>query len=536
MTIMDPYSQRPLADLERLAQAAFSAGDDRAVIDICNAILRRAPKAAEIHFMLGLVAARHGRPDKALQALGYTLALQPRHAGAYAHLAAALLAEDRREEAQAAAERAATLAPEDPAVLDVTGVVMTSLGRHHQALALFERAAKLSGKPDHLCNQASTLEFFGRREDACIAYRKCLAQAPGHTRAWFGLSRVRNGPADGSDLKAMRLVAESADGARSQREIGHALAAHYEEMNEPEAVMHWLAFAKSLSRAMRDDPSPGQALLFEAARRSLADDYEPAHSGKPAPIFVVGAPRSGTTLLERILSGHSLIQSGGELPDFPRTLRRLTGLRSKSVVDSELIDASWRLEPALIGNSYADSVLRSRGLSGIFIDKLPLNMFLAPLILRALPNARVICLRRHPADCVLSGYKQLFEDEFADYDHFLDLEWAGHHLARFVSLSDHFRSVLPPERYCEIRYEDLVADVAGETKRALAFCGLSFEDACLRFFENQAPVSTPSAMQVRSPLYDRAIGRWRRYATALEPALDLLAKAGLMTSETNEGP
>ena len=533
--IMKSSRSSAMSDLLGRAKAALSTGEDQTALTLCNAALREDPKEAEAHFMLGLIAARHGRPDKALQAFGYALASDPRHAGATAHAAHALLSSERRPEALATAERAAILAERDPFSLDVTGVVMTGLGRHDRAAELYEKAASLSGQPDHLCNLAMSLEFLGHLDRAEGAYRDCLARDPTHARAWYGLTQISRTPVDETEIEAMRKATVLPLSTRSRRELGHALAKAHADRSDANAAMQWLRFAKADARSARSDPSQDQARLFDAAQAAAKTCRErPAGTSRASPIFIVGMPRTGTTLLERILSGHSCVTAGGELPDFPRSLRRLTGLSSRAMADGPLIERAAGLDADQIARTYLESVASNHGLSGRFIDKLPLNISLAPIILRALPEARVICLRRHPADTLLSAYRQLFEDGFTDLDHLFDLEWAATHYVRFDALVAHFRSYLPPDRFCEIQYESLVGDLETEARRLIDFCGLSFEDDCLNFPDNKAPVTTPSSAQVRAPLYASSIGRWRHYASGLKPALDILERAGLLSRDEIE--
>ena len=171
---------------------------------------------------------------------------------------------------------------------------------------------------------------------------------------------------------------------------------------------------------------------------------------------------------------------------------------------------------------------RAMGIQGRFVDKLPDNVLLAPLILRALPQAKVICLRRHPADVVLGNYRQGFDPNAADVAYAFDLEETARHVVRFEALLKRYRAALPPERFMVLTYEDLVGDFEAQVRRMLDFCGLPFEDACIRFEDNAAPVATASAVQVREPINARSIGRWRRYRPALDPALRILVEGGAM--------
>ena len=176
------------------------------------------------------------------------------------------------------------------------------------------------------------------------------------------------------------------------------------------------------------------------------------------------------------------------------------------------------------------------GLSGRFIDKLPLNAIYAPIILSALPNARIICLRRHPADTVLSNYRQLFATRYPYYDYALNLEATANYYVGFDRMIRHFSDTLPADRFTQVHYEDVVADIEGEARRLLDFCGLAFEPQCIDFHRNTAPVATASSAQVREPLYTRALARWKRYEAHLGPALDILEAADCIQPSERAAP
>ncbi|HCJ19895.1 MAG TPA: hypothetical protein DHV57_21040, partial [Hyphomonas sp.] len=169
-------------------------------------------------------------------------------------------------------------------------------------------------------------------------------------------------------------------------------------------------------------------------------------------------------------------------------------------------------------------------------DKLPLNAIYAPIILAALPEARIICLRRHPADTVLSNYRQLFATQFPYYDYALNLETTAHYYVGFDRMIRHYSETLPAGRFTQVHYEDVVGDIEAQTRRLLEFCGLSFEAQCLDFHQNAAPVATASSAQVREPLYTRALARWKRYEAQLTPALDILEAAGCIDAAERDIP
>jgi hypothetical protein len=292
--------------------------------------------------------------------------------------------------------------------------------------------------------------------------------------------------------------------------------------------MAWLAAAKEGWRGTYD--AAADDARFEAAVRS-ADMEMAGGLGGEQPIFVVGMPRTGTTLVERILSSHSAVESAGETGHFAQAMRRVTGLAGAAMIDGALIDAAAKADPAEIGRGYAGAVRAVQELEGRFVEKQPFNALLAPHVVRALPEARVIMLRRHPADVVLSSYRQDFAQTGGLLDYTFSLETTARYVVKFDAMAKVFREKLPEDRYLEVAYEDVVANLEGEVRRLLDFCGLAFEEACLNFQENASPVATASAAQVRQPLYSSSVGRWKKYRPAIDPALQVLVEGGVMRTE-----
>nr|WP_225444725.1 sulfotransferase [Pseudomarimonas arenosa] len=244
------------------------------------------------------------------------------------------------------------------------------------------------------------------------------------------------------------------------------------------------------------------------------------------PIFIVGLPRTGTTLVERILSSHPQVFAAGELSHFATALKRAAATASPYVLDAETLRAAADLDLAAVGRSYIDSTRPRTGHTPRFIDKMPLNVVLAGVIRAALPKARIICLRRHPLDSCLSNYRQLFATGFTYYHYAYDLIDCGRYWLGFDRLVAHWRAELG-DRFMEVHYEQVVEDIESQARRLLAFVGLPWDPRCIDFHQNQAPVATASSAQVREPLYRRAVGRWQRYQDQLLPLIDWLHSQGV---------
>lgn len=495
---------------------------------LCLQVLEADPGEARAWFLLGALSADHGNPVKAAELFGRAVELDPRIARHHAHLARCLTALNRQDEARAAAEQAADLDPADALTLDTIGVVFSRTGLHERAMAYFERAVAL--EPDNANfqqNLGTARQFAGDFEGAEAALRRAVALDPGLYRVWWALTQMSAlTEADDAPARLERLFPDrpEADSDRALH-VGHALARLAEDAGDHERALAWLGRAKAARRRQLGYDPARDERLFAAARATVGEPAREASNA--APIFIIGLPRTGTTLVDRIISSHAQVVSVGERSDFALIVKRMAGTPSPLVLDEEtLAAAAGSLDLAEAGRRYLEAVAPLAG-AARSVDKMPLNMMYAGLIRRALPNARIVCLRRHPMDAALSNYRQLFATRFPYYDYALGLEETARYVVQFEKLADHWRATLPAGRYTEVSYEGLVADQMGETRRLLAHCGLTWDPACLNFQDNAAPVATPSAMQVRSPIHAGSIGRWRRHGEALEPMAAVFREAGI---------
>ena len=248
----------------------------------------------------------------------------------------------------------------------------------------------------------------------------------------------------------------------------------------------------------------------------MAED-SPGHDDA-SPIFLVGQPRSGTTLVERVITTHSQVHSAGELRHFGNALRRLTNDRSKGRFSPELVEQAAAVDYESLGKAYIQMAKKLRGSTPHFVDKLPSNFLYLPLILKALPNARVIHVRRNPMDACFSGFKQLFTNA---YPHSYDQAEMARHHARYYRLMSVWRERFS-DRYHEVAYEDIVSNLEPSARALIEFLGIPWEDACLQFHEQKSAVTTASAVQIRQPAHTKSIGRWRRYEQQLQTMRDVL--------------
>lgn len=514
----------------RLAEAArrLASGDHSGAKSQVLEVLRAMPQAAEARYLAGEIALGEADAAGALAHFERAIAEKPAFGRSWALRARALEACGRGQEAVRAANEAA-LHAEDPYSWDTIGVVFTNAGLHARAAEMYGRAARGGRQSGYWHNYGAALQFLGRFDEAREAYREALALDQGNVMAWAGMVQITRQTPEQNEIPALMRIAEAVKSDRTRlHRIGHALAKAHEDLGDSHGAMMWLATAKEAWRNGYD--AGADAARFEAATGSAMLPPAAGLKGEQL-IFVVGMPRTGTTLVERILSSHSAIETAGETNQFALAMRRVTGLPGAAAIDGELIEAAAGADAAETGRRYVDTVRTTLGLTGRFVEKQPFNALLVPHILRALPDARVVMLRRHPADVVLSSYRQDFQHGTGMLDYTFSLETAAQYVVRFEAMAKRFGETLPNERYCEVSYEDIVADLEAEVRRLLTFCGLEFEEACLRFEENASPVATASAAQVRLPIYASSVGRWRRYRPLIDPALDILVAGGVMGAD-----
>jgi tetratricopeptide (TPR) repeat protein len=516
--------------LEAQARAALKRGDLSAAATAAKTLAQAEPDRSAGYFLLGVAAAEAGQIVKAVPLIEAAME-RGAEAEHVAQLAKLLILLRRDGEASDAADRAMALAPDDPLTLDTIGCVLARLGRHEESIAPFAAAvADEPGNLDYRYNLAAACGFTGRADEARAHYEAILSRDPGNARAHYALAILSRQTAEANQVPRLEAALAAARRPEDALRIRYALAKELEDLGDAGAFEHLSAANAAHKRTIRYDFAQDDA-IFDAIETLFADGTDALSGGPgnpdPAPIFVVGMPRTGTTLVDRILSSHRDVGSAGELQAMPLAVKQLTGTPSRVVIDPATIAASRDIQPTAIGDAYLARAAHHRPAGAPrFTDKLPANFLYVGHIARALPNARIVCLRRNPMDTVWSNYKNLFASQSAYYAYSYDLMDTARYYARFDRLMALWESRWPGHML-QLSYEALVADQEGQTRRLLAHCGLDWDEACLAFHENGAPVATPSAAQVRRPLNADSIGKWRSYEEALQPARAWLEEQGI---------
>jgi tetratricopeptide (TPR) repeat protein len=523
----DPLVDAPTRYAEALH--ALRQGDLAAADRACQILIAEQPAFAPGFLTASNVRLRQGDAAGALALAERARALAPDEARACIQRAQSLLALNRLAEAEAAALEAEHRAGNDAVVFDAAGTVYSMLGQQDRALAAYDRALALS--PDHpgyLFNRATVRRFLGDLPGAEADYDRAIEVRPDDYEAHKNRSELRRQQPARNHVAVLRaMLARGIPSWAGEVQIRHALAKEYEDLERHAEAWQELERGAQLRRAhLRYDLALDLKTVDWIAEAFAQPPPDAGGYASAAPMFVVGLPRSGTTLVDRILSSHPDVCSAGERNDLARLIvAAAAGGGQDSLPRRELIARSRQLDFAALGQAYLAAVRPAT--TRHFIDKMPLNYLYLGIIRRALPGARVIHLTRHPMAACYAMYKTLFKD---GYPFSYDLaEIAGYYLG-YRRLMAHWRAVLPGFLY-EQSYEGLVTDQRGATRRLLEFCGLRWDEACMAFHANPTATTTASAAQVREPMYSRSLAQWQHYARELEGLRRQLLAGGISEQE-----
>ena len=504
--------------------ALQALGRDAEAVDSFGKALVLEPRLVAAHFNLASTLARLGRHEEAVERYRRALVLQPALTEAYVSLASSLIALNRWQEALECSDQAIKLRPKDVWAHYDRGQALQGLERHEESLASFNAALAIDA--DHtpaLIEKASLSHILGHFDETRAAAEKLSKINPRNAYNYLLLAETKRFAPDDPQIAAMEELLKDSEAvsARDRMALHFALGTIYEKLGEHERSFRHFVDGNALRRREADYDEGATLRMLARIREIFTPEFlaSKAGHGDPStkPIFIVGMPRSGTTLIEQILAGHPRVHSCGEIRHFALSLFALKG--------TDYPDNVLALSPEEIGKLGAIYLQKATAAMPAtaerFTDKMVTNLLYVGLIHLALPNARIIHARRDPIDTCLSCFTQFFVE---GHHYANDLGELGRYHRACEEVAAHWHSVLPADAMLEVQYEEVVADPEMQARRILAYCGLEWDDACLGFHKVERAVHTASAAQVRQPLYRSSVGRWRAYRDQLQPLLEALGQ------------
>ena len=558
------HYQKALALRPDYAEAYNNLGNALYSLGRCDEALRQFERAVAINpalvsalHNLGILLALRKRPQDAMARFTQALALKPNCAKGHRNLGDLLLSLNRLDEAIAHYREALLIRPDDVEVCDKLAFALNKLGRSHEAIAFATRALSVSphdakahghlgdalmalnrdeeaiaqyekvlgiepSNAEAQNNIGVALQALGRLEQAARAYEQAVALAPRKPSIYLNLVHAKPLTTADPRIAALEALAQEVDSFSEEEQIAlhFALGKALGDLKQWERAFHHLLTGNKIKRRQVDYNETQTLNLFARiqAAFSTAVLRNQVGGGDPSslPVFIVGMPRSGTTLIEQILASHSKVFGAGEREEFGQAVLALSrpGPAFPELVFNLTADALRSL-----GSGYVAALTAAGPSAERIVDKMPSNFLYAGLIYLALPNARIIHARRDPIDTCWSCFSLLFA---GNQPHTYDLGELGRYYRAYEALMAHWRSVLPPGVMLEIAYEDLVDDVENSARAMLTHCGLDWEEACLNFHETRRPVQTASSLQVRQPIYRGSVGRASAYRHLLQELVQTL--------------
>ncbi|HEX4144965.1 MAG TPA: sulfotransferase [Pirellulales bacterium] len=481
------------------------------------------PSLFDAHGNLGNILRQQGKLDQAAARFRQVIALRPDLAASYNNLGNVLLNQGKADQAVVQFEQALALQPDFAEAYNNLGAALRMQGRLAEATARFEQALALM--PDNAeahNNLGNILWEQGKFAEAAARYDRALALKPDYAEAHYDRSDLKTFRPGDSDLAALEALAAEPDRLPPQKMlfIHFALGKALEDVGDyPRAFQHFLQGNALRRREITYNEANFQRhfqRVAEAFDASLLDRFRDAGDPSSTPIFVLGMPRSGSTLVEQILASHPQIQAAGELWNLDRVVRAVTDMAGQPAPFPTWLRGINAEGMRRLGQAYLASLPALAAGKTRIIDKAPSNFLYVGLIRLILPNAHVIHTVRDPVDTCISCFSRLFnQGQLFSYD----LGELGRYFRWYHEVMAHWRAILPAGAMLDVAYEDVIDNLEEQARRLIDFCGLSWDDRCLNFHKTRRPIATASNVQVRQPLYRSSVARWRRYEAWLQPLL-----------------
>ena len=494
---------------------------------LCRQFLQKVPRHVEAMRLLADIGVRLGAMDDAEFLLESAVLFEPDNQQVRIDYVQVLRKRQKFANALAQAKLLLDSAQDNPQFQSLYAIELMQTGDYTGALGYFDKVlARLPGDAITLTSRGHALKTSGQQQEAVESYRMALAGHPDHGEAYYSLANLKTYRFTAAEISRMQQQEGSVSAnPMSQVYLMFALGKAHEDLGEYSTAFNYYQQGNGLKRAQSGYDAQKMGVELQAQATFFSKDVFASRpdSGDPAcdPIFIVGLPRAGSTLLEQILASHSLVDGTLELPNIlsiAQSLRRRGQEEGNAEYPAIIADMST-LKLRELGEKYLAETAIHRQDAPYFIDKMPNNFRHVGLIKLILPNAKIIDARRHPMACCFSGYKQLFAEgqEFS-----YDLDDLSSYYRDYVALMDHWQTVLPSD-VLQVNYEQVVGDLEGQVRRILDYCGLPFEPQTLQFHDTERSVRTASSEQVRQPLYRGGLDQWRHFSEQLQPLEEQLS-------------
>ena len=514
------------ADNKDIAKAAELEKEEKfaEAEKIYRRILARHPDNVSAMRLWAALGVRQKQYADAEVLLKKAVELAPDFALAWADLWIVQFEQEKSEDAIKSAKRLINLEPRRANGHLLLGSAHMSAGHHQDALESYDNALEIT--PDHVgawCGKGNVSRTIGDQDGAISAFRKSIKANPLFAEAYWNLANLKTFRFEDSEVDDMlALVGDERIPNEGQVQLNNALGLEFDGRKEYDRAFEFIDRGNKLRREREFyDRVQNEEMIdmsIEAFSRQFLEDNYGHGDPEPAPIFIVGLPRSGSTLLEQILSSHSKVDGTHELRDLALTIRSNREMSGRGAQYPKSVANIDQDGFKCLGSEYIERTRRHRSGRPFFTDKNPNNHVHVGLLHLILPNAKIINARRHPLDSCLGSYKQLFaEGQSFSYD----LVELGEHFLQYQRLMDHWHEVLPG-KVLDVQYEEVVADLEGQVRRILEYCELGWEDTCLRFHETSRPVKSASSEQVRRPIYSSSVNTWRHYERHLGALIEVL--------------
>jgi tetratricopeptide (TPR) repeat protein len=517
--------------MENYATALYQTADYIGAIKLCRKGLKLNGASISLLYVNAVSLWKLGKLQDSLMQVDKLLLIQPNHVAAHNERGSVLAEMKNYQLAITSVEKAININPNYADAYLNKGHLCAILQNYDDSLLAYDRAVALQpNNADAYGGKAKVLLALGRLAEASIVIEKAIDLAPRGARFYRTLTEIKRLSPGDPHLHAMEELAREMPSlsADEQIDLGFALAKAFADNKNHEQSFRRLVEGNALKRKQLAYDEAAALGVLERTRRAFTADLMRGDRGRGdpsfVPVFILGMPRSGTTLVEQILASHPSVFGAGEITDFRDAIAELGGAAGGALHSPEAASRLPDEQLRRLGANYLGRIRNAAPAAARITNKTTENFRWIGLIHLALPNARIIHMRRDPIDTCLSCFSLLFDDSLP---YTFDLRELGRYYRAYEATMAHWRDALPANVMLEVQYEEVVADLEGQARRVVAHCGLEWDSRCLDFHQTVRPVRTASVAQVRQPIYKSSVGRWRAYEAFLGP---LLAELGVSTA------